>query len=217
MVKLPGSFDCKTKSSAFPSTAKLSVRNVAAGFGSLPRNQAEQAFSVCRIPKTLSRARRIFWPGFPMTARSSCTRSLGAWHPIRVKLAGLHGFTDGTLTGGVLASGRGSAARRMKLTPCGNATVPERQDINRRATARMLRGAEYIFSPARTCNSAQTVLGGTLPDGRQPEAAQGTVEPRSGTTVKDESRRAKPPQTFLKCFWSGARSSEFRSGGLSPA
>src|SRR5437016_3884900 len=182
MVKLPGSFDCKTKSSAFPSKAKLSVRNVFAGFESFPRNQAEQAFSVCRISRTLSRARRIFWPGFPIAARSSCTRSLGALQPTCARLAGLHGFTGGALAGGVsqdgfmspdagvdasgaeralpdslvhgalprgrLASSGGSAARRMKLTPCGDATLPERHDRMGRATARMLRGAEYIsFSP----------------------------------------------------------------------
>jgi hypothetical protein len=31
------------------------------------------------------------------------------------------------------------------LTDCGNATVPEKLDIRRTATARKLRGAEYIF------------------------------------------------------------------------
>jgi len=66
------------------------------------------------------------------------------------------------------------------------------------ATARTLRGAEYIFISARTYNSPQSVLDGSLPDGRQPEAAQETVEPRSGTKGKDEVRRAKPPQTFLE-------------------
>ena len=39
-----------------------------------------------------------------------------------------------------------------------------------------------------------------LPDGRQPEAAQGSVKPRSGTKGKDELRAAKPPQTFLESF-----------------
>jgi hypothetical protein len=33
----------------------------------------------------------------------------------------------------------------MNLTACGNATVPERLDIKTTATARKLRGAEYIF------------------------------------------------------------------------
>src|SRR6266478_2536174 len=114
-----------------------------------------------------------------MVARSSCTRSLGAWHAICAGFEALHGFTDDTFTGGVsqdeprslpaavaacgagtalpeslvqgarptsmLASGRGSAARRMNLTACGNATVPERLDIIRRTTARMFLGAEYIF------------------------------------------------------------------------
>src|SRR6266550_9361108 len=114
-----------------------------------------------------------------MVARSSCTRSLGAWHPICAGLEALHGFTDGTFTDGVsqgeprslpaavaacgagtalpeslvqgarptsrLASGRGSAARRMSLTACGNATVPEKLDIIRRTRARMFLGAEYIF------------------------------------------------------------------------
>jgi len=47
---------------------------------------------------------------------------------------------------GKLASGRGSAARRMNLTVCGNTTVPERLDIiKRRTTARMFLRAEYIF------------------------------------------------------------------------
>src|SRR5712691_4930692 len=113
-----------------------------------------------------------------MAGRSSCTRSLGAWHPICAGLEALHGFTDGTFTGvlqgelrsllaavvacgavtalpeslaqgarptSMLASGRGSAARRMNLTACGNATVPERLDmIKRRVTAGMFLRAEYI-------------------------------------------------------------------------
>jgi hypothetical protein len=33
----------------------------------------------------------------------------------------------------------------MNLTACGNATVPERLDIKKSATARILPGAEYIF------------------------------------------------------------------------
>jgi hypothetical protein len=86
----------------------------------------------------------------------------------------------------------------MNLTVSGNATVPERLETRTIATARMLRRAEYIFISPRTCNSPQTVLGSTLPDGRQPEAVQGTVEPRSGTKEKDEVRRGKPPQTFLE-------------------
>src|SRR5207248_7068519 len=46
---------------------------------------------------------------------------------------------------------------------------------------------------------------------------EGTVEPRSGTTVKDESWGANPPQTFLKCFWSATPSSELWCGERSPA
>src|SRR5260370_29610477 len=85
----------------------------------------------------------------------------------------------------------------MNLTPCGNASAPKRPNIIKIATARMLPEAEYIFSPARTCNSPQSALSGRLPDGRQPEAAQGSGKPRSGTNGKDELRAAKPPQTFL--------------------
>jgi hypothetical protein len=44
-----------------------------------------------------------------------------------------------------LATGRGAAAWWINLTACGNVTVPERLDIKRRATARMLPRAEYIF------------------------------------------------------------------------
>src|ERR1700674_3798025 len=114
-----------------------------------------------------------------MAARSSCTGSLRAGHPICPAFAGLQRLTDGTLPGGVsqgepesavaarpasgtesappaspvqgarstgrLASGRGSAALRMNLTACGNATVPERLEIKSKTTAGMLRGAEYIF------------------------------------------------------------------------
>src|SRR5205823_1458338 len=65
------------------------------------------------------------------------------------------------------------------------------------------------FSPARTCNSPQSVLGGWLPDDRQPEAAPGTVDLDPGLLLKDESRGANSPQTFLKCFWSAIGSSEF--------
>ncbi len=174
-----GSVDSWTNSSPLRSSSKPSVRNVSAGWTSFSRNHAEQAFSVCRISRTLSRARRIFCPVFPMVVNPSCTRSLGVGHPMGVKLAGLHGFTDGPLTGGVsqgaltspvagvaayeaetalpespvqgarprgrLASGRGSAACRMNLTACGNASVAERHDIKKRATAGMLLEAEYIF------------------------------------------------------------------------
>ena len=167
-----------------------------------------------------------------MATSSSCTRSLGASHPLCPGLPGSHGFTAGTLTGGVshgapasllavaaaygaatalpesgeqgalptgmLESGRGSAALRMNLTACGNATVPERLDTISKATARVLLEAEYIVSPARTCNSPQSALGGSLPDGRQPEARRRTVQPRSGTKEEDEVRGAKPPKTFLE-------------------
>jgi len=44
-----------------------------------------------------------------------------------------------------LASGRGSAARRMNFTACGNAAVPEKHNTKGSATARILRRAEYIF------------------------------------------------------------------------
>jgi len=33
----------------------------------------------------------------------------------------------------------------MKLTACGKAAVPEKSGTNRKATARILRWAEYIF------------------------------------------------------------------------
>jgi len=87
------------------------------------------------------------------------------------------------------------------LTPCGNATVPESHDMNRRPTARTLRRAEYIFilppGPAthhRPSPAARFLMSVNwkLPKERQ--------NPRSGTNVKDESRGAKPPQTFLECF-----------------
>src|SRR5882762_88721 len=225
------SLDSRTNSSPWRSTSKLSVRKISAAFESFSRNHAEQAFSACRISRTLSRARRIFWPDFPILAKSSCTRSLGAGHPVCAGLAGLHGFTDGTLTGGAsqgelrspfamvaacgagttlpgslvharpsgkLARGRGSAAWPMKLTACGSATVPERLDAKRTATARKLRGAEYIFLSRPDLQLTTDRPGGSLPDGRQPEAARGRVEPQSGTKGKDEVRGAKPPQTFLE-------------------
>ena len=51
-------------------------------------------------------------------------------------------------------------------------------------------------SPARTRNAPQTVLSGP-PDGRQPVAAQGAVEPGSGTSEEDEAAAKQSPQTFL--------------------
>jgi hypothetical protein len=33
----------------------------------------------------------------------------------------------------------------MKLTACGKEVVPEKNGTNRKTTARILRGAEYIF------------------------------------------------------------------------
>src|SRR5260370_39293916 len=86
----------------------------------------------------------------------------------------------------------------MNLTPCGNASAPKRLNIIKIATARMLPEAEYIFSPARTCNSPQSALSGRLPDGRPPESAQGSVKPRSRTNGQDELPAAKPPQTILE-------------------
>jgi hypothetical protein len=77
------------------------------------------------------------------------------------------------------------------------------QDTKRRLTARILRGAEYIFFSRPDSNSPQTALCAALPDGRQPEAAQGAVEPRSGTNGKDEKGETKPPQTFLEEFLPG--------------
>jgi hypothetical protein len=75
---------------------------VSAGFGSFSRNHVEQAFSVSRISRTLSRARRIFRPGFPMDSRYSCTRSLGGLHPASAGLEGLQGFTDGAIIDGAI-------------------------------------------------------------------------------------------------------------------
>ena len=74
------------------------------------------------------------------------------------------------------------------------------QDTKRKLTARILRGAECIFFSRPDSNSPQTALWAALPDGRQPEAAQGAVEPRSGTNGKDEEGGTKPPQTFLEEF-----------------
>src|SRR5882762_1141317 len=105
MFMSPGLLDSRTNSSPLRSTVKLTVRKVSAGFGSFSRNHAEQAFSVCRISRTLSRARRIFCPGFPMDARYSCTRSLGGLHPACARLEGLQGFTDGAITDGAITGG----------------------------------------------------------------------------------------------------------------
>jgi hypothetical protein len=92
----------------------------------------------------------------------------------------------------------------MNLTDCGNAAVPERLDrIRSKATARILLGAEYIFLSRPDLQLTTDRFGGSLPDGRQPEAARGTVEPRSGTKGKDGVRGAKPPQTFLERFSRG--------------
>src|ERR1700674_369144 len=55
-------------------------------------------------------------------------------------------LAQGARPSGMLASGGGSAVRRMNLTDCGNAAVPERLDrIKSRATARIFLGAEDIF------------------------------------------------------------------------
>jgi len=85
----------------------------------------------------------------------------------------------------------------MNLAACGNATVPERLDMKRTATARVFQSAEYIFSPARTCHSPQTVLGGSLPDGRQPEAPKerGNLDPG----LKEKTKSAE--QSHLKRLW----------------
>src|SRR6267378_2587229 len=102
MYCAPISFQACTNTSPRRSTAKSRVRKVAAGSASFSRSHAEQVFSVCRISKTLSRARRIFWPVFPMAANSSGTRSLGASHPTCPGLtAELHGLMGDTLTVGV--------------------------------------------------------------------------------------------------------------------
>src|SRR5229473_3313385 len=101
MIMSLGSLDLRTNSSPLRSTSKLSVRNVAAGFESFSRNHAEHAFSVCRISRTLSRARRIFCPCLPLAARSPRIRSRGGLHPARARLAESHGFTGRALTGAV--------------------------------------------------------------------------------------------------------------------
>src|SRR5260370_5507361 len=66
MIMLLGSLDVRTNSSPLRSTSKLSVRKMSAGFESFSRNHAEHAFSVSRISRTFSRARRIFCPAFPI-------------------------------------------------------------------------------------------------------------------------------------------------------
>src|SRR5437899_8797981 len=101
----PAPLDSLTEASPLRSISKLSVRKVSAGFVSFSRNHAEQVFSVCRISRTFSRARRIFCPGFPMDARYSCTRSLGGLHPGCAGLEGLQGFADGTITDGTITGG----------------------------------------------------------------------------------------------------------------
>src|SRR6267154_5024036 len=114
-VMPPETLDSLTLSSPLRSISKLSVRNVAAGFESFSRNHAEHAFSVCRISRTLSRARRIFCPCLPLAASSPGIQSRGALHPARARLAESHGFTGRALTGGVSqgereAPGAGGAA-----------------------------------------------------------------------------------------------------------
>src|SRR6266481_6573535 len=105
MVMLSGVLDSRMDSSPWRSTTYVSVRKVSAGFGSFSRNHAAQAFSVSRISRTFSRARRIFRPGFPMDSRYSCTRSLGELQPACAGLEGLQGLSDGAITEDVITGG----------------------------------------------------------------------------------------------------------------
>src|SRR5260370_16598758 len=220
-----------TYSCPWPSSVKLSVRKVAAGFASFSRNQAVQAFPVSRIQRTFSRARRIFCPSFPIITKFSRTRSLEALHPNFVRLEGSHGFTVGAVTGcvsqlglsssgagvagletptgfpssfvydagprGALARGSGSAAGRMNFVICARVSLPEKFNTNKRATARMLQVAEYIFFSCPDLQRTTDRPRRQLPDGRQPEAARRTVKPRSETKDQDQSCRANTPQTLL--------------------
>jgi len=65
----------------------------------------------------------------------------------------------------------------------------------------MLVEAEYIVSPARTRNSPQAALVGSLPDGRQPEARRRTVNLDPGLMGKTKFEE----QSHLKRFWNDSQ------------
>ena len=111
------------------------------------------------------------------------------------------------------ASGKGSATCRMKLTPWGNAVDVRKHDTKSRLTARRLREVEYILVSRPDSQHTTDRSGRPPPDGRQPEAARGTVKPLSGTKGRDEDRGAKPPQTFLESFSVEARVMEIGPAG----
>jgi hypothetical protein len=73
---------------------------VAAGSGSLVRYHSVQAFSVCRISSTFSRAFMMVFPCFPIVFKSSCTKSLGAGHPVDAWLDGPQGTIAVSLNAG---------------------------------------------------------------------------------------------------------------------
>src|SRR4029077_6223722 len=139
MVIPPAPFDSRMESFPLRSISKPRVLNVAAGSGSFSRNHAEQAFSLCRISRTLSRARKIFWPCLPLAAKSSCTGSRGGLHP------GCAAFTDAQgFTGRIL--GTGMSHGMLELSVAGEEAFvlenafPESVAHNDRPAARVASG-----------------------------------------------------------------------------
>jgi hypothetical protein len=76
----------------------------------------------------------------------------------------------------------------------------EKPNNTNRATARALLQTEYIFFSRPDVKVTTDRLLRVPPDGRQTEAAQGAVEPESGTKREDENCPGKPPQSFLEEF-----------------
>src|SRR5216684_3669406 len=89
----------------------------------------------------------------------------------------------------------------MNLTACGNATVPEKIDKIRIATARMLLEAENIFSPARTYNSPQSALGACfqMAVNRKLPKNRWNLDPGLKGKTKFEE------QSHLKRFWNDSQ------------
>lgn len=111
-------------------------------------------------------------------------------------------FAQGFAASGKWVRSRGSPVGPANLWVCGEAMLQENvQTAIKAMAARILRETAYILSsPARTSNPPQTVLERILPGGRQPEAVQRMVDPRSGTIGRDEDLETKPAQMFLEEF-----------------
>ena len=71
-----------------------------------------------------------------MVARSSCTGSLRALHPTCAGLAGLHGFTDGTLTGGV-SHGDSASSLASAVSFGGETVLPKSLVQGARSTGKL--------------------------------------------------------------------------------